>query len=485
VPSPACFLAGRAGKARPTASSRTASKFCPEDPIHYRRCGKWLTLSAALLSVAFGCRSNPGGGWNPFARSPAPPSQPAAQTPPGQQPVGPNQPPGQPPAANQPPAPGQGAPAGQGVVQASYEKPQYVPSAGLSPADLLQNENLDEYVGTKKSWLEKSTEKLAPAKIGKGIKKAIGRGPNELLAKNKYEEGDALFRQGKYKEAAKCFKIAAARWPDSTLEEDSLYMLAESYFFDDRYPKASDTYAALIKKYENTSYLINIVPRQFAIARYWDMKARLDSHWYPNMNDKTRPLLDATGHAISVYNSVHLNDPQGPLGDDAMMAIGNSYFLRNRFEDACYNYDLVRKEYPQSEHQRAAHLLSIRSKLRSYQGPQYEVSPLEDADKLIEETLQQFPAEILGDERERLMVTRQLIRQEKAQREFQAGEYYYKIHYYGAARYHYAETIREFADTPFAKMAEDRIDETKNYPPVPYDYFAWLKKILPESNKNR
>ena len=127
-------------------------KFCAGNPVRRRRYGKWLTLSAALLTVAVGCRSNPGGGWNPFARSPGQAAQTAVQAPPGQ-----------PPAANQPPPPGQGAPAGQGaqagqgVVQASYEKPQYVPSAGLSPADLLQNENLDEYVGTKKSWLEKST----------------------------------------------------------------------------------------------------------------------------------------------------------------------------------------------------------------------------------------------------------------------------------------------------------------------------------------
>ena len=428
--------------------------------------------TAALLAAVVGCRSSSGGSWNPFARASAPPAQAAAQAPPA------SLQPGQQPPQNQPPP-------GQGVVQASYQKPQYVPSPGITPADLIRNENLDEYAGEKKTWLEKTTENMAPAKIGKGFKKAIGLGPNELVAKNKYEEGDALFRQAKYKEAAKCFSVAADRWPDSTLEEDALYMLAESYFFDDRYKKASDTYAALLKKYENTRYLIDIVPRQFAIARYWDMAARVDSHWYPNWKDKTRPFLDANGHAVSAYNSVRLNDPSGPLADDATMAIANSYFMHNRFEDAAYHYDLVRKEFPQSEHIKNAHLLCIRAKLRSYQGPQYEVSPLDDADKLIETTLTQFPAEELKDERERLIATRHLIRVERAQREFQAGEYYYKIRYYGAARYHYAETIREFADTPFAKMAEDRIEETKNYPAVPYDYFAWLKKILPESEKNR
>lgn len=421
-----------------------------------------------MLFIAGGCRS--GGGWNLFARKPAAPAGSGA---PSQLPTtGAQQP------ANQPP------PNASGVVQASYEKPRYVPTSNLTPADLIRNENFEESTGQKKTLLETTTEKVAPGELTRKFKKLIGRGPNEPLAKAQFEKGESLFRERKFKEAVKCFKVAADRWPDSVLEEEAMYWLAESYFFDDRYKEASDAYGALVKKYENTSYLINIVPRQFAIARYWDLDARIDSHWYPNLTNKTRPLLDATGHAVSVYNSVRLHDPTGPLADDATMAIANSHFLRNRFEDAAYHYELVRKEFPHSEYIKEAHLLGIRAKLRCYQGAQYEASPLDEADKLIETTLTQFPPEQLGADRERLLATKQLIRIERAQREFQAGEYYYKIRYYGAARYYYAETIREYADTPFSKMAEDRMNETKDYPPVPYDYFAWLKKVLPESEKN-
>lgn len=437
-----------------------------------RRATIRTAIAAGLLVLASGgCSSGPGGNW--FGRKPNANLPSTEQTP------------GQPAPANgrtpqQPP--GQAPPSG--VVPASYQQPKYVPPPSLRPEDLLQNEDLNYYAGEKKSWLESVSDKYSPGKFGKGFKKAIGRGPNELLAKRKFEEGESLFKEKKYKEAAKCFSVAADRWPDSTLEEDALYMLAESYFFDDRYPKASDTYSRLLKKYENTRYLTDLTPRQFAIARYWDLAARKDSHWYPNLKDKTRPAIDATGHAMAVYSSVRTHDPTGPLADDAAMAMANSYFLRNRYEDASFHYDLVRKEHANSEHILQAHLLGIRSRLRSYLGPQYEVKPLDDANQLIETTVTQFPGDMLGAERDRLFATKQLIRQEKAQREFQSGEYYYKIKYYRAAQYYYLQTIREYADTPFAKMAEDRLEETKNYPPVPYDYFGWLKKILPESDKN-
>lgn len=438
-----------------------------------RRNGTIRTaIAAGLLALAAGgCSSGPGSNWfggKPNANLPSANQSPGQPALPNRQPS--TQPPGQPPPS--------------GVVPASYQQPKYVPPPSLKPEDLLKNEDLTEYAGEKKSWLESVTENYAPSKIGKGIKKVLGRGPNELLAKRKFEEGEALFKEKRYKEAAKCFAVASDRWPDSTLQEDAMYMLAESYFFDDRYPKASDTYSLLLKKYENTRYLTDLIPRQFAIARYWDFAARRDSHWYPNLKDKTRPAVDATGHAMAVYSIVHRDDPTGPLADDALMAKGNSFFLRNRFEDASFQYDEVRKSHADSEYILPAHLLGIRSKLRSYLGPQYEITPLDEANKLIETTLTQFPSEVLGAERERLFATKQLIRQEKAQREFQCGEYYYKIKYYRAARYYYLETIREYADTPFAKMAEDRLEETKNFPPVPYDYFGWLKKILPESDKN-
>lgn len=441
-----------------------------------------VTLGVALA----GCRSGaPGGkglfGWGRPAAQDGSVGRPATTdgrpaTTGGKPPTAASATPGTPPGPNAPPQ-------GQNVVPAGFQQaPVVPPPPDLTPITLGVSETDDEFAGEKKSYWEKATEKLAPKNVGKGIKKALGRGPNEAFARKKYAEGESLFKEGKYLEAAKCFHQAADRWPDTDLEEDALFMKGESYFFADRYPKANDAYAVLLKKYDNSRHLIDVTPRQFAMARYWEQKARIDSHWYPNLSDKTRPAVDATGHALSLYNSVHLHDPQSSAAAASMLAIANIYFRKNRFEDAGYHYDQVRKEYAsQPDYQLAAHVLGVRAKLRSYQGPQYEATPLNEAEALIEQTLTQFPPEVLGDERERLIQARRLIRIERAQRDFQAAEYYYKIRFYRSARFYYAEVIREFPDTPFAKLAEQRMDETKNYRPVPHDYFAWVSKVLPES----
>jgi outer membrane protein assembly factor BamD (BamD/ComL family) len=201
-----------------------------------------------------------------------------------------------------------------------------------------------------------------------------------------------------------------------------------------------------------------------------------------NFTDKKLPYLDLNGNAVACYEAIRLNDPTGPLADDALFLEANSYYRRGRFEDADYHYELLRKEYPKSQHQVASHLLGLRAKLRTYQGSQYEERPLNEADKLIDVTLAQFVSDI-PEERERLSRAKAAIRAEKAQREWVNGEYYYHRKYFRAARYHYDLVMKKFPDTSFSEMAEKRMEETKDYPPVPKNYWAWLGRIFGERKR--
>ena len=122
----------------------------------------------------------------------------------------------------------------------------------------------------------------------------IGKGPNEPLATAAYAEGETLFRQAKYKEAAEKFKIAYKRGPDLPFEEDAMFKSGEAYFFCDRYAKSDDGYGQLLKKYPHSLYLDRVVARRFAIARYWEQVDMVTHHLpvTPNWTDKTRPFFD-------------------------------------------------------------------------------------------------------------------------------------------------------------------------------------------------
>jgi TolA-binding protein len=321
---------------------------------------------------------------------------------------------------------------------------------------------------------------LAPENVYKNIKKAAGYGPNEKAANDFLEEGKKLFVEKKYAEAGKKFATAADRWPDSPLEEDALFLEGESEFFSDQYPKAHDTFGGLLKKYSNTRHLDTVIAREFALGRYWEQMYTASPTWpiTPNVTEKSRPMFDCFGYAIQAYERVRMYDPQGPLADDSLMALGNAYFLQGKWGDAAYNYDLLCKEYPNSNHQMNAHLFGLQANMRRYQGTAYDETPLKDSAKLADSTLTQFSSK-LGPERERVARARAQILEERANRDFTRAQYYEGRRCYGAARLYYMNVVSEFAGTECAKKAQERLDKIRSEPDEP----AGLFRSLFKSNK--
>ena len=383
-------------------------------------------------------------------------------------------PPASPPAAQAPSA----AEPFNPVAPASFQQSVAPPPDSSLPGVSLKDYKADSGGGVVHGW-----DLFKPKNWKKGWYRMTGRAPNEPIARQAYAEGDALFKAGKYAEAAEKYKIAAIRWPESTLEEDAMFMLGESYFFSDQYYRSSETFARLLKQYENSRHLDRVVVRDFAIARYWEREADKHLALVPNFTDKTLPYFDPLGNGIAVYESIRLNDPTGPLADDATFATANAYFLDRRYEDADYHYELIRKEYPHSEFQLQSHLLGLRAKLRTYQGAEYDDKPLGESDKLINSTLQQFGAEI-AEERDRLVRVQRAIRAQRAEREWENGEYYYRRKYYRAARVYYSNLLKTYPDTNFAEMAQARLDETKNFRPVPKNYWTWVGRVFGERSRD-
>ncbi len=297
-------------------------------------------------------------------------------------------------------------------------------------------------------------ERMAPKRLVADAKKAVGKGPNEEVAKQALVEGDELFRQKKFAEAADAYRTAYKRWPDSPLEEEALFKAGESEFFADRYVKAEDEYELLVKKFPSTQYLGQLIERRFAIARYWEAQDRAHPKFVlvPNLWNKTLPRFDTGGHGVRVYEKIRLDDPIGPRADDAVMATANYYFLKGRWDDADYHYGLLRSEFPKSEHQFQAHLLGLRCKLLRYQGPAYDGTSLNEAEDLATQLLTQFGPE-LQKERDRVVQVRADIRNQRALREWDMAEFYAKNSYYGAARHYYAKVIEDYPDTKLAEQA--------------------------------
>ena len=317
------------------------------------------------------------------------------------------------------------------------------------------------------------------------LKSAVGLGPNEQVARQYYLEGYKLFTEKKYKAAAEQFKAAADRGPNSPIEQDAMFMIAESYFYDDRYIPARDAYDALVKKHTNTRYMDKVIEHEWQIARYWEQYENAHPDWpaTPNGYDKSRPWFDTVGHAIKTYENIRLNDPTGPLADDAIMAMGNSYFLRGRYGDADLQYELLRKEYPRSDHQYDAHILGLQCKLRKYQGPDYDGTPLEESQVLVKQLKVQFSGQLDGEQRERLAEVDAMLKKEIATRDFQMAQHFDGIEEYGSARMYYARVMKEYPQTPLAEQSKVRLAEIGGEPERPTSMFEPVLELLPENSE--
>jgi len=315
------------------------------------------------------------------------------------------------------------------------------------------------------------------------FKSQVGLGPDEQQAKLAFAKGEDLFQREKYAEAAKQFKQTVARWPNSGLAQEAMFLQAESYFYHHNYPKAVESYEQILEENPNSKHLDKIVRRQFDIAYYWVKHHQHEPHWAttPNMFDKTRPFFDTLGRSLKVYENIRLNDPTGPLADDAIMATANSFFLRGRYNDADYHYELVRNEYPQSEHQFEAHILGLQCKLQKYQGPHYDRTPLVEAKRLVKQIKVQFAGKLSEEERDRLELDEAALQKQLATRDWKRAKLYEENGYNASAKFYYAKVIRKYTGTPIANDSQQAYAALEGEPDRPEVKMESLINLFPEN----
>ena len=328
------------------------------------------------------------------------------------------------------------------------------------------------------------------------VKKAAGQEPNPEVARTLYVEAEAKYQQASaavaeesdrtslFRDAAKGFKRAATRFPESQLEEDALFLAAESLFFSDQYPKASELYAELLKKYPNSKHLDVVESRRFSIAKYWlDVEdEKPESFYQMNVTDKSLPWRDRFGHAVKTFDRIRFDDPTGKLADDATMAQANAYFRKGEYLRADQLYADLRETFPTSEHQFHAHLFAVEAKLKSYQGPDYAGDALKEAEKLIVTMRRQFPQQS-EEQLKYLKGAYAEVRYRQAEREMFMGRFFAKRGRNKSARFYYQSVLEDFQDVPvMVEKATERLASLEGKRDVPVDRWSWVEEWLPDSD---
>jgi len=294
------------------------------------------------------------------------------------------------------------------------------------------------------------------------------------------------YEAGNYEEAIKLCRRATKKFKESSLGEEAQYYLAESWFALGRYAKAQDGYDQLFEDYPSTRYVEPATRRLYTIARAWLEVAEpgaqgtirqvsgesgegasesvaeiagtgekpsdptLRVRVLPNFHDRSRPVFDTQGRALECLKSIWMNDPTGPLADDALMLTATYYQRHANYVEADRYYEILRDEYPDSRHLEAAFVLGAHVKQMSYQGAYYEGEDLQGARRLKEQSLQLFP---VSHQNSQIRQDLDEIYLQEAERLWAMVEYYRRKNRPRAIAIACVRLVSEYPDTGYAREA--------------------------------
>ncbi|MDR0871737.1 MAG: tetratricopeptide repeat protein [Planctomycetaceae bacterium] len=330
---------------------------------------------------------------------------------------------------------------------------------------------------------------LDPVNFFTKVRDWVGLGPDERKANAAMKKGREILMSNpglkdkkKSIEAAKEFTEAAKRFPDSVLEEDALHLAGECYYFGDDYPRAFKAYQKLLIKYQHSKHLDNDVRRVFKIARFWEQEDRRGV-LSVNVTNKERPAFDTFGYSKKAYETIFINDPNGPVSDDAVMALATAYLIKGRYQGddnynhAAYYYKYLRENYPLSKHLTKAHENELIARTNAYMGAEHNGKTLDEAGKLADVTLKQFGGELDTEAKEEILELKEDVIIKQAEREWTMGQFYDKKQYYGSAKVYYEKLLDKYPQTTYAEKARVRLEQIKNKPDQPKSS-AVLKALL-------
>ena len=267
----------------------------------------------------------------------------------------------------------------------------------------------------------------------------------------------------------------------SAVEERAQFMLGECLYMQGRFPAASEAYGTLVQRYPSTRSLDAVTRRQFIIARSWlgfsnkdlaaggdieqagfesanavaDPKTAPTPPSFINTSDKSKPTFDTVGRARQTLTNIWINDPTGPLADDALMLIANDHFRRRDYSEAARHYEILREQYPESPHLENAYLLEGRVRQASYDGPNYDDANLERAAQLKQRSLVELDLET----ETRGLLQRELnaIDDERIHRTWENVVFYRRRNKPKAVRLYCNQILNNYPESRYAKPAADML----------------------------
>lgn len=164
--------------------------------------------------------------------------------------------------------------------------------------------------------------------------------------------------------------------------------------------------------------------------------------------------VPAQDDGIEILDRIWERVPGTRLGEEALLLKANYFFDSGQADLAQDEYALLAKEYPKGRYRQMAMLRSAEAAERAFPGVRFDDRPLLNADTRYRQVEDSYPAYA---ERERVPARRAAIRDQRASKDLEVGDWYQRTGNTGAASYYYRAVLKDWPDTFAAAEARTRL----------------------------
>jgi len=258
--------------------------------------------------------------------------------------------------------------------------------------------------------------------------------------------------RGHYRPAVRHAKKFLKRYPSSPLREEVLLLAGDAELHRGRYWQAYGWYDKVLD-IPGAASEDRALERQMEVAQAF-------------LSGKKRRLwgfipLSAEESGIEILTKVAQHSPAAARAEMALLAIGDYYFEKGRYDDAGASYEGFIKQYPNSPRTVHAELRLAESLWRSYRGPWWDEATLIEAEQRYRAFAAARPAAARRANVEEILKE---IHSARARKQYEVGQFYVRTDKPDGAGYYFRMVIEDYADTPWAARARSELGRLPQAP---------------------
>jgi outer membrane protein assembly factor BamD (BamD/ComL family) len=276
------------------------------------------------------------------------------------------------------------------------------------------------------------------------------RGPDTVAATPRLQSQKAkrFADLGDVRQAAEQYRRLADQFPESAEAEEALILSARNFFAAGEYNKSRDQLEELRRRYVHPTYLDAMGQVEVSLARgYLEGKGE----------GGTYKLKSRIRKAVNIFKHVMEEDPEGRWADDALLGLGQCEEALGDWSGAITYYKKLLRQYPNSELRGEADGRIAYCIMRRDPRPQYTESEAKDVLQRISQAKEDAQAGDVDLDLAALKENERMLKSRMAQKRFEQARFYAVNKHYRAAEVYYELIKERYAETPWAKKAEEEL----------------------------